>query len=190
MIGAILAGGRSSRMGRDKAAVEVAGRPMVTWVADALAAVCDPVVVVGRAEPLAGLETLPDAGGKYRGPLAGLVAAMEAHPSEIVAVVAVDQPWVRSETIRRLGDRVDGLAVTPVDAGVRQTTCAVYPPAVTAAAERELAGGGSLQSLLDVTAFDAVVEWRSWGEDGRSWFSVDTPDDLAAGLDRFGPPAR
>ena len=40
----------------------------------------------------------------------------------------------------------------------------------------------SLQTLLDGLDFRAVteVEWRGWGEDGRSWRSIDTPDELAA----------
>jgi hypothetical protein len=57
-------------------------------------------------------------------------------------------------------------------------------------ATEELAGGGSIQSALDRAAFDPVVEdvWRSWGEDGRSWFSADTPEAIDEGLRRFGPP--
>ena len=176
-------------MGSDKALLEVAGRPMVHWVAEAVADVCDDVVVAGRVAPIDGIPALPDAGGKYRGPLAGLVAALETWPHETVLLVAVDQPWVWPVTLRRLGERTERLPVAPVDAGVRQTTCAAYPGSVADQAVAELAGGGSLQSLLDVVAFEAVVEWREWGEDGRSWFSVDTPDDVETGLDRFGSPA-
>ena len=43
-IGVMLAGGASSRMGTDKATVEVAGRPMSAWVLDALSAVCEDVL--------------------------------------------------------------------------------------------------------------------------------------------------
>jgi hypothetical protein len=64
----------------------------------------------------------------------------------------------------------------------------VYPTGLLEVASDELAGGGSLQSLLDRSAFDPVTEWRSWGEDGRSWYSVDTLVDLEAGLIRFGSP--
>jgi molybdopterin-guanine dinucleotide biosynthesis protein A len=187
MIGVILAGGRSSRMGTDKAAYAVAGRPMIEWVAEALESVCDRIVVAGREE-LAGWETLADPGRPHRGPLAGLVAALHALPGRHLAVVSVDQPWVRSETLRRLGEMAGGLAAVPVDEGVRQTTCAVYPPGLVDQAEAELAGGGSLQSLLDVTSFQPVVDWRRFGEDGRSWFSVDTPRAAEEGLARFGLP--
>ncbi|MFO7291922.1 MAG: molybdenum cofactor guanylyltransferase [Actinomycetes bacterium] len=187
MTGVILAGGRSSRMGSDKAGHVVAGRPMIEWVGAALDAVSDRVVVAGRDDPVAGYAPIPDPGPSHRGPLAGVVAALEAF-GDAVVVVATDQPWVRAETLRGLIERMGDLPVVPVDGGIRQTTCAVYPPTVAAAARTELEEGGSLQSLLDVVAFQQVVDWRAWGEDGRSWYSVDTPEDAAEGLARFGAP--
>lgn len=185
----ILAGGESRRMGTDKAFVEIAGRTMLDWVAAALAPVCEEVVVVGDIDGATTLPNIADPGAPHRGPLAGLVAAMHHVPDQWLALVAVDQPWLRAETARRLGALAAALAAVPVDAGIRQTTCAVYPPTLVSTAEAELAGGGSLQSLLDVASFRPVVDWASWGEDGRSWFSVDTPADLKEGLRRFGEPA-
>lgn len=188
MIGVILAGGRSSRMGADKATYAVAGRPMLEWVSLALHQACGGVVVVGRRERMAGMETIPDPGAPHRGPLAGLVAALHHFPTDRLAVVSVDQPWLRADTVRRLAAASEELAVVPVDNGARQTTCAVYPPVIVDLAEAELAGGGSLQSLLDVASFHPVVDWRSWGEDARSWFSADTPQAVEEGLARFGLP--
>ena len=175
-------------MGHDKAAVEVAGRPMFEWVRRSLEEVCDGVLVAGRVDVDESLPTVSDPPGDRAGPLAGLVAAMRSRPGVPVFLAAVDQPWLKTSTVARLGESLGDLTVAPVDAGVRQTTCAAYPPSVLGAAEEELAGGGSLQSLLDVVAFTAVVDWRSWGEDGRSWYSVDTPKKLEEGLARFGPP--
>lgn len=187
MIGVILAGGRSRRMGSDKATVDVAGRPMIAWVAKALGAICEQVVVAGGAGT-EDLPLLPDSLPAHRGPLAGVVSAMDNFPHSMLAVVAVDQPWVRTETIARLRDLAGGMAAAPVDGGVRQTTCAVYPPSLAELSTQELAGDGSLQSLLDLASFIPVVDWHEWGEDGRSWFSADTPAALADGLERFGPP--
>lgn len=187
MIGVILAGGRSSRMGIDKAGHEVAGKAIAQWVAGALGTVCDRVVIAGRTEGFGGIEPIPDTGGPYRGPLAGIASC--AHLGRI-AVVAVDQPWVRPETMRAL-DGLDGdLPVVPIDNGNRQATCAIYPSGLGEIAREELEAGGSVQTLLDRVAFRAVTEgeWRTWGEDGRSWFSVDTPRDAEEGLRRFGPP--
>jgi hypothetical protein len=76
----------------------------------------------------------------------------------------------------------------PVDEGARQVTCAAYPAAWAEAADVEDEAGGSIQSLLDRLPHREVApaEWAAWGEDGRSWYSVDTPEAAAAALGRYG----
>lgn len=175
-------------MGRDKAFVEVAGRAMLDWVAEALADACSEVAVAGRLGSPTDLTIVPDPDIPYRGPLAGLVAVMRRYPGAAIALVAVDQPWVRSDSVDHLGRVSNELAAVPVEGGVRQTTCAVYPASLAPAAESELEGGGSLQSLLDIAAFEPVTDWHTWGEDGRSWYSADTPESIDTALARFGPP--
>ena len=193
ILGAILAGGASARMGRDKALVEVAGRPMVRRVASALEPVTDSLVVVGRAEPVADLMVIPDEVAGPVGPLAGVAAAMgsalvSGGPQAAVVAVAVDLPFVRRTTLQELVFQYEGRAVVPLDREVRQVTCAVYPAAWAAAARRELTDGGSLQSLLDRMPHHLVGsdQWSAWGEDGRSWFSVDDEASLTEGLARWG----
>lgn len=189
-MGVVLAGGASRRMGRDKAGVEVAGRTMLGWVAGSISTTCGEVIVAGRDGTLEGLECIPDAGAPHLGPLAGLAAAAVARPESVLVLVAVDQPWVRAGTLSHLLELSGHLPVVPVDGGIRQSTCAVYPPGLADQAIEELEAGGSIQSLLDRTAFTPVTdeEWSAWGEDGRSWFGVDTPETLRQGLDRYGPP--
>jgi molybdopterin-guanine dinucleotide biosynthesis protein A len=184
-LGVVLAGGSSNRMRTDKALVEIAGRSMVEWVVGALSAVCDSVIVAGREGHLAGYRCLPDAWPGVHGPLAGLATALEL--DEQLIVVGVDQPFVRVDTLRRLAAE-PGTAV-PFDEQ-RQVTCATYAPSCRVEAGREADDGGSIQSLLDRLPHRTVEEpeWRSWGEDGRSWFSVDSPEDLAEGLARWGTP--
>jgi hypothetical protein len=48
--------------------------------------------------------------------------------------------------------------------------------------------GGSIQTLLDRVSFLPVTpdRWEEWGEDGRSWFSADTPNALDEGQKRYG----
>ena len=190
ILGAVLAGGLSRRMGRDKAQVPVLGRTMLERVAGALGEVADAVIMAGRTD-LEGWEGVPDPGERRAGPLGGLVAAL-ARGGELgataVVLVAVDQPFVRARTLRHLLEAFDGAAVVPVADGVRQVTCAVYPVAWLDDARVELAAGGSIQSLLDRQAHVAVPprRWTEWGEDGASWFSTDDEATLVAGLDRFG----
>jgi molybdopterin-guanine dinucleotide biosynthesis protein A len=178
MIGVVLAGGESRRMGRDKALVKVAGLPMIEWVVNALDRVCDDVVLAGRSEGWGGRHGLVDPAG-LGGPLAGLVAALQLESD--VLVVAVDQPWVRVDTLAAMA-AMEGTAV-PVSGGVRQVTCARYSATITVAAR-------SIQEMLDQTPYRSIEEeeWRSWNEDGRSWFSVDDERALEEGMRRFGAP--
>lgn len=187
MIGVVLTGGASRRMGRPKPEVEIGGHSMADLVVSALRRVTDRVLAAGL--PVAGVTTIPDPGPSVaRGPLAGIVGALEETGSPIVAV-AVDQPWIRFETLGELVGRFSGRAVVPCAGGVRQVTCAIYPPSVLAAVTNDL-GTGSVQSLLDRVDHDAIdpEQWSAWGEDGRSWFSVDTVEDIAEGLRRYGVP--
>ena len=184
VLGVVLVGGQSTRMGRDKALVELGGRPLHLWVATALEeAGCD-VVAVGRTAAVGSLRTLPDPPDPRRGPIVGLHAVSQ-EPHEAILLVATDQPLVRPETVAGLMD-LDGAVVAPVDADVVQVTCALYRPGLIG---REAIGSASsLQTL--VTSADATLvpeaTWRRWGEDGRSWFSVDTPEALERAAELLG----
>jgi len=191
ILGVVLAGGASRRMGSDKAFVEVQGRSMLDRTTATVAAVADLVIVAGRKEALLGFRAVPDPVDGPVGPLAGLSAALlDAAETGAAAVllVAVDQAFVRRETLGHLVAEFDGRAVVPQADGVRQVTCAVYPSTWRDEVAAELAAGGSLQSLLDRMNHRAVPpeEWSDWGEDGRSWFSVDTPAALDEGVERYG----
>ncbi|MEX1125995.1 MAG: NTP transferase domain-containing protein, partial [Acidimicrobiia bacterium] len=118
----------------------------------------------------------------------GIVTALSRMEDDRVLIVAVDQPFVRTRTLARLGELDSMIPVVPVDQeGVRQVTCALYPKAIASAAMEEAEADGSIQSLLDRVSFQAVTPeiWSLWGEDGRSWFSVDTPGALEEGVRRF-----
>jgi molybdenum cofactor guanylyltransferase len=74
ILGAVLAGGQSSRFGADKALAEFRGRTLLAHAVDTLSGWCEHVIVVGRAEAPA--PTLPDWPRPGMGPLAGLAAAL------------------------------------------------------------------------------------------------------------------
>jgi molybdopterin-guanine dinucleotide biosynthesis protein A len=165
-------------MGRDKATLDLGGKPFIGWVVEAMERVCSEVIISGR--DWEGHRTVDDHPG-LDGPIAGLASALGLGTD--ILLVAVDQPWVRTETLRGLA-AMTGTAV-PIDNGVPQVTCARY------GLELDLRqNDGSLQSIVLPHHHVADSVWRGWGEDGRSWFSVDTPPDLAAGLDLYGPPSK
>lgn len=185
VVGIILAGGESRRMGSDKALVEVGGRPMAGWVADAMAGF-DRVVMVGRHRGVAGLEAIPDLQPGPAGPLNGLQTALDVFRCPVVAV-AVDQPLVRSETLDRLAEQAaNNQTVVCVDQRP-QVTCAAYSPDCLDEATRILRSGGSIQQMLGSVPWTRVDRevWSSWGEDGRSWFSMDSQDAIVAAERRF-----
>ncbi len=179
---AVLAGGASHRMGRDKPGIVVAGRTMLDHVLAAAGAL--PTLVVGRSHPTSAWVMDPEPRG---GPLAGLVAALETAPGPVV-LVGADQPWLRSDTVHRLSVTPGSLPAVPEHSGHRQVLCGRYPQEVLEAARTVVSRGGGLQALLDLGC-DLIgpVRWRRWEEDGRSWFSVNTPGDLDTGLSRYGP---
>jgi molybdopterin-guanine dinucleotide biosynthesis protein A len=155
LTGAVLAGGQSSRMGRDKATIAHEGRPMWERQAEALrGAGGDPIAIVrqpGQA-PLGLPENIllwhdSIAGA---GPLAGLHTALSQSRTLLVAVLAVDMPRIDAWWFQWLGSFCGsniGAMVRRPD-GVHEPLAAIYPrSALTETAPRLDAGSGSLQTL-------------------------------------------
>lgn len=167
-------------MGRDKAVAELGGSRLIDHVVAAIVAAQLVPVVAGRERPNVAAVFMDDPPG-LAGPAAGLAAAMRTHPGADVVLVGTDQPYLRPETVRRLLE-IDHPLVAPRD-GRRQTLCAVYRAASLPQLEALLAADSSpsLQTLFDVGGTEVEeTEWRRWGEDGRSWLSIDTPEGLYA----------
>jgi molybdopterin-guanine dinucleotide biosynthesis protein A len=127
-LGAVLTGGQSRRMGRDKALIEVDGLAMVDRVAGALrAAGCDPVVAIGPAHLRGGVDHRPDV-YPGDGPLGGILSALAG--SSPALVVACDLPWIDVATVRALL-AVDAATAHAVVARTDrlEPLCAIWRPA-------------------------------------------------------------
>ena len=113
-IAAVLAGGRSRRMGSPKALVELGDRPLLAWaVAAALEAGLEAVVVAKPGSPLPPLDVPVWAEPEHPShPLAGVVAALERAAPRAVVVLACDMPFVPAELIARLA-ALDAVAAAP-----------------------------------------------------------------------------
>ena len=97
-IGLILAGGRSKRMGEDKARLPLAHTDLLAWQVARLAACCDRIVVSGDyPEHDAVPDILPGLG-----PLAGLYAAALRFPNAALWALPVDMPGLRPERLEAL----------------------------------------------------------------------------------------
>jgi molybdopterin-guanine dinucleotide biosynthesis protein A/GNAT superfamily N-acetyltransferase len=180
-VGVVAAGGASHRMGEDKTFLEVGGRPMLAWIMAALAGAGVEPVIAGRPSPFDGIASLPDP-PDVAGPAAALTAVFRSRPGADVVLGGADQPHLRSETVIRLLD-TPGAAVTVVDQH-RQTLCTVYRDRCAPVLERLITERPDppLQVLLDrVETVEITADtYGAWGEDGRSWLSIDDPETLQA----------
>ena len=142
--GAVLVGGRSSRMGRDKALVAVDGVPMAQRVATALrSAGCVDVVAVGPAHSAAGLDVLPDR-YPHEGPLGAILTALVASAPAEVLVAACDLPWLDLASVSAL--LAAGRAHPGADVVVGRTDrveplCALWRPTAIASVRQSFDDG-------------------------------------------------
>ena len=185
--GIILAGGRSSRMGRDKAALPFGDLPLLSWVVKRVATVCDPVIVVAKtadAYRVSGATVITDQ-WPGEGPLVGLHAGLMGTQTEYAAVVACDLPFVDPALLAGLIDLAPGWsAIVPEALGNVHPLCAIYHRSVGQHAEDILTrGGGSLRRLLAVPAlrvrFIPEDNLRAWDPQLRSFTNLNTPEDYA-----------
>ena len=180
-------------MERDKAVIPVAGVPMLKRVADAVAAVCTEVIVVGEQAGREELE-LPDNSRWIsdtmpgRGPLGGVHAGLAAASHDLVFAVSCERPLLNAWLITALFGimQEDGVqlysAAVPRIGNVSQTLHAVYRRSCVDEAERLLKEEErpSLQSLLRRLRTWYIEEPRlkTFDPDLRSLFSVNTQQDL------------
>jgi molybdopterin-guanine dinucleotide biosynthesis protein A len=184
LTGILLAGGRSVRMGRDKASLEFEGEPLAARVLRRLSEACEEVLVAsGDGGRLGWLgvaqvaDAIPDAG-----PLAGIVAGLEHASNEVVAVVAVDMPYASGPLLRSLAElRTDEDAVVPVTDRGPEPLHAVYAKAAAPAIRHRLEDGERAvhRALRSLRVREAGPEaWRRIDPTGRFPINVNRPEDV------------
>ena len=133
--GALLCGGRSSRMGRDKALIELNGQPLWRLQLAKLQAVCCEVIVCGNASQRTAFES---EGARFEcdvlgdlGPLSGIARALESARTSHVLVLAVDLPKMSERYLLRLWEAAGAACgAVPETAAGFEGLCAVYPTAL------------------------------------------------------------
>jgi molybdopterin-guanine dinucleotide biosynthesis protein A len=149
LYGLVLGGGKSTRMSRDKAAIEYRGLPQVRFAYELLGGICDRVFVSSRAEQAAdpafsGLEQIHDRFIGF-GPTGGILSAMHTHPTAAWLVLGCDLPFVDRTVLDELLDRRDPLALaTCYDSahdGLPEPLCAIYEPRYRRRLHQFLASG-------------------------------------------------
>jgi molybdopterin-guanine dinucleotide biosynthesis protein A len=191
--GAVLAGGRSSRLGgRPKAflPLEPGGAPLILRVLGALEGLVDPVLISTASPPPPALEALGKAIVPDRhpgtGPLGALASVLEASPREHVLVVACDMPSLSrpllAELVRIAREHPDARAIVPRTAAGLHPLHAVYARALLPELRERLRAGRLAlhEALYAVHALEvSEEELRRHDPTLASLENLNTPEDLA-----------
>ncbi len=217
ILGVVLAGGASRRMGRDKAVLPWTGTTLAHRAAAVLAEACGEVVVAGPTDLARdGVETVADVFAG-RGPLAGLHAGLERAGGRAIFALACDMPFVGVELVQHLAAAADagianagtggagndegravGAWVAAGDRGI-QPLCGVYAPAGRAVAEDRLrAGKLSVLGFLEaIGGVEVPITTELDFHRPELLLNVNRPDELrqarrldptTAGPTRLSPP--
>lgn len=175
-VGVVLAGGLGQRMGGAKAMVELAGRPLICYPLEALAAALDEVAVLAKADTE--LPSLPGATiwvepQLQHHPLVGISQALALAGGRPVLVCAVDLPFVTPELIGRLAaeDPAGAPAVVASHRGAIQPLLGCYQPGALA-----LHGPAHDRPLRELIS--AIKPRLLEVDDRDALFNVNAPDDL------------
>jgi molybdopterin-guanine dinucleotide biosynthesis protein A len=188
--GLVLAGGRSTRMGRDKAAVEYSGRLQL----ERAFALLEPLVARcfvsvrddQRTDPLrARYPQIVDAAPGPEGPAAGILSALRSQPQSAWLVVACDLPLLDAGTLQHLIARRDpnrmATCFRSSHDDLPEPLCAIYEPASLAALEQFVAGGRVCPRKFLVQSATLVLDQPR----AEALDNVNTPAELDAARGRM-----
>jgi len=180
----LLAGGRSRRMGVDKATLLISGEPLWKRQLSVLKeAQPHALWVSARAEPLwcpPEIEVVTDKPPSC-GPLSGVAAGLRRLQTSHLLVLAIDLPQMTAEYLRKLCVLArPGNGVIPFHGGYFEPLCAIYPAEALAAAEMALnSGDASLQHFAQNLLRESQARvYELASEERPLYLNMNTPSDL------------
>ncbi|HEY1272479.1 MAG TPA: molybdenum cofactor guanylyltransferase [Terriglobales bacterium] len=180
----ILAGGKSSRMGSDKAFLEIKGRTLLERALETVRSLTPEAIIVGERSKFASHGTVVEDVFRDRGPLGGIHAALAASATDLNLVLAVDVPWMETALLKYLvkqARNTDAIVTVPKIDGGWQPLCAVYRRSFAAFAERSLLQGQNKIDALFSTMKVFVVDENDLTRRGFSaalFRNLNTPGDF------------
>ena len=178
----LLAGGKSRRMGRDKAELNWHGQPLWQHQLRLAAEInANEILISGNSEgpyrygALVVPDETPDAG-----PVAGVATLLGAMKSEWLVAVAVDMPFLNATAVSLLLDaRSDGRGAVPRINGRAEPLAAVYPRRLVTTARAHVASADrSLQAFVRAAQAAGFVELIDWpGAQAAALRSLNTPQE-------------
>jgi molybdopterin-guanine dinucleotide biosynthesis protein A len=194
-MGFVLAGGKSSRMGEDKAFLEFGGQTLLVRALNVLGGVCDRVGIVGDPSKFANcgaakVESVVADIFPGCGPLAGIQSALAHSSTDLNLMLAVDMPFVTPELLTFLlaaAENTDAVVTLPRTVKGFQPLCAVYRRDFCVVAEQALrAGKYKIDAAFSGVALRIVedAELTAAGFSERSFFNVNTQEDRREAANR------
>jgi molybdopterin-guanine dinucleotide biosynthesis protein A len=182
----ILTGGRSSRMGTDKAFLDFGAQTLVERALSIVATVCPQVAIVGDPAKFSRFGAVIEDVYRDAGPLAGIHAALVQSSAELNLMLAVDMPFVSQNLLEFLftcAASTDALVTVPRTGRGFQPLCAVYRTRFALAAEQALrAGKNKIDAAFAGLAIRVIEEseLQGAGFSAQLFLNVNTPEDLRA----------
>ena len=179
----ILAGGRSARMGSDKAFLQLAGRSLLAHALDLARAVTPDLRIVGDPEKFAPFATVVPDLYPARGPLGGIHAALSNSATDLNLILAVDLPFLEPRFLHYLLAEAQSASATvtvPAAAGHLHPLCAMYRKQFGVIAERALAAGrNKVDALFSETPLRILDEQElvTAGFNPSIFRNLNTPED-------------
>jgi molybdenum cofactor guanylyltransferase len=174
-------------MGKDKAALEYHGKPQLTWAFELLGQVCERTFVSVRADQRgeslrAGFPQIVDAVGTQSGvgPLAGINAALTAHPNSAWLVLACDLPFLSRGILDYLISNRDASRIATAYRSAHdrlpEPLCAIWEPSSLSSIRQWIAAGKECPRKLLINSNTALLDQP----DSRALDNVNTPQERAA----------
>ncbi len=182
--GFVLAGGKSTRMGQDKATLLFHGRTLLEHALATLRSICSNVAILGRRDLYGQLGPVYEDVFAGCGPLGGIHAALTNSPSRHNIIIAVDTPFLKPEFLSYLGERArssNAVVTTPEINDYMQPLCTVYAKDFLPIAEEALKSGHyKIVPLFprDQTLVIREAELRGFAFAAEMFENLNTPDDL------------
>jgi molybdenum cofactor guanylyltransferase len=179
----VLAGGKSSRMGQDKAFLQLGGRTLLELALDLAKNAADGVLIVGSAEKFAAFGPVVEDVYPGQGPLGGIHAALTQTSTDLNLMLAVDLPFIHPSFLRYLiarGRETAAGIVVPKADGRSQPLCALYRRSFADVAEGSLLAGANKIDPLFSQVQTRVIEPTEMTQNGfaeEMFRNLNTPED-------------
>ena len=157
----VLAGGKSSRMGSDKAFLQFGDETFLARALNVAGAVAGEVRIVGDANKFAGFGRVVEDVYRERGPLGGIHGALWSSTTDLNLMLAVDLPFVQPKFLEYLLLRAresDAMVTVPRSGGGLQPLCAIYRREFAEVADQSLLEGRNKIDPLFARVETCVIE--------------------------------